>query len=535
MNHDSRVVTPALDPKLALRPVLIGTRATLATLSAQLGALSPSLRAAGSIVVDTDASPRSLLAGSPILGNLAHLPDAHRVLAFTLAIVSLPASMKPTLLRVRARLRELGIPIREVAPLDEMLASPPAPERRLTPTDVDIVELIGRTPFGLDRRAVARILEGKRVLITGAGGSIGSELARIAATFHPAQLVLMERSENALFEIDRVLARRHPEVPRKAILHDVVDTDATLRHFVALKPDVVFHAAAHKHVPLMEDHPAHAVVNNLFGTKSVADASVAVGVERFVLVSTDKAVNPTSVMGATKRLAEIYTQSLNRAGSRTRACMVRFGNVLGSACSVLPIWAAQLAEGGPITVTDPRMTRYFMTIHEAATLVIQAAAISPGQPGDSAAVFVLDMGEPVRILDLAQRFVRAHGFEPRIQNVGVMQIDVPQPLDQDFPQMEITLTGARPGEKLHEELAYHPENLLPTPYPGIRAWASDIGEGIDVAAMTADLSAVRHVQNKQSVLEAISRYVPMDQQASARGVLAEPRPIATESEYVRVA
>jgi len=273
---------------------------------------------------------------------------------------------------------------------------------------IDLAALIGRTPHEMDREAVGRVLRGRRVLITGAGGSIGGELARVAAEFEPSLLVLMERAENALFEIDRQMARHFPGVQRKAVLHDVVDAEATLRLCQKITPQVVFHAAAHKHVPLMEDHPAHAVTNNLFGTKSIADAAVAVGAERFVMISSDKAVNPTSVMGATKRLAEMYVRGLggeiaNRKspianeGQGTRLSMVRFGNVLGSAASVLTIWAQQIAEGGPLTITDPRMTRYFMTIPEAATLVVQSAALEAGGVG----VFVLDMGEPVRIVELA--------------------------------------------------------------------------------------------------------------------------------------
>ncbi|HYE03765.1 MAG TPA: polysaccharide biosynthesis protein, partial [Phycisphaerales bacterium] len=319
-------------------------------------------------------------------------------------------------------------------------------------------------------------------------------------------LILMERAENALFEIDLQLARRFPDVPRRAILHDVVDAEQTLRHLVQTAPQVVFHAAAHKHVPLMEDHPAHAVTNNLFGTKAIADAAVAVGAERFVLISTDKAVNPTSVMGATKRLAEVYVRWLGgRAGTPTRCSMVRFGNVLGSACSVLTIWSQQVAEGGPITVTDPRMTRYFMTIPEAAALVIQSAAIAPdGARG--APVYVLDMGPPVRILDLAERFVRAHGLVPRIvQGPGAA------PPSRDGPAIDIVMTGARPGEKLHEELAYPAEALGGTPFPGINAWAGPAPEGQDplgVTQMVAELSMVRHGQDRAAVLAALRRHVP---------------------------
>lgn len=521
--------TPSLE-LLGKRAVLIGTRETLPALAAQLK--STALRATGCIVIDapTAFSPPSngttekfnarsaakastSIAGLTVLGGFQQLPEAHRVLSFTLAIVSLPSSHAAWQLRVRARLRELSIPERLVPPIEDLLSLPPTAALRTSASDVDVTELIGRTPYGLDRHSVTKALTGKRVLITGAGGSIGSELARIVATFHPEQLILMERAENSLFEIDRQIGRRFPEIKRKAVLHDVVDADATLRHCVALKPHVVFHAAAHKHVPLMEDHPAHALTNNLFGTKSIADAAVATGAERFVLISSDKAVNPTSVMGATKRLAEIYTQSLNRRGSTTRCCMVRFGNVLGSACSVLPIWGTQLAEGGPLTVTDPRMTRYFMTIHEAATLVIQASAAGEATAVDlnsEPAVFVLDMGEPVRILELAQRFIRAHAFTPRVVNTkGETLADFQLPEDNaDAPTIDIILTGARPGEKLHEELAYAAEALHETHHPGIRAWASDVARGVDVTAMVADLSVLRHSADHKAVLAGIRRYVP---------------------------
>jgi FlaA1/EpsC-like NDP-sugar epimerase len=285
------------------------------------------------------------------------------------------------------------------------------------------------------------------VLLTGAGGSIGSELARIVARFGPARLVLVERGENALFEIDREIARLFPRLPRAAVLHDVTDGPRTLAVVMAQKPDVIFHAAAHKHVPMMEDHPSAAIENNFYGTRSIADAACRVGVGRFVMISTDKAVNPTSVMGATKRLAELYIQHLS-SRCETVFSMVRFGNVLGSACSVLPIWAKQLAQGEALTVTDAQMTRYFMTIPEAAGLVLQSAAYAGG---NDAAVFLLDMGKPIRIVDMARRFIRAQGLKP--------EVDVP-----------IVFTGVRPGEKLFEELAYGSEDMLPTPHASIRIW-----------------------------------------------------------------
>jgi FlaA1/EpsC-like NDP-sugar epimerase len=482
------------------RPVLIGDRTTLLSLAA----LAESNGIHPVAYIDVDATDGGLA--------FSGLPALHAAHPFTGALVCLPAA-SVTALKVRAALRSLKIAERTVPTFAELIDAP-APTRALG-GEVDLVELIGRTPYGIDRRAVERILAGKRVLITGAGGSIGSELCRIAATFHPEQLIMMERSENALFEIDRQLARRFPDVNRRALLHDVVDAEQTLRHLVSLKPHAIFHAAAHKHVPLMEDHPSHAVTNNLFGTKSIADAALAVGAERFVMISSDKAVNPTSVMGATKRLAEMYVQSMGgqplRGGSSlpspTSFTMVRFGNVLGSACSVLPIWSSQLAEGGPITVTDPRMTRYFMTINEAATLVIQAGAID-ARAGETPSIFVLDMGEPLRIAELAQRFVRLHGFDARLQSEGTTQRERQSTKSATPNAIDIIFTGARPGEKIHEELAYPAEALAPTPYPGIMALAGSVHADFDVASMIADFSALRTSSDRAAILAAIRRHVP---------------------------
>jgi len=350
---------------------------------------------------------------------------------------------------------------------DEQMLSDRRALRRPALTDpcaIDPVQLLDRHPAPLDEAVIRQTIENRVVLITGAGGSIGSEMARIVARFEPAKLVLVERSENALFEIDREIARLYPKQSRAAVLHDVTDGPRTLAMVMAQKPDVIFHAAAHKHVPMMEEHPSAAVENNFYGTRSIADAASQAGTDRFVMISTDKAVNPTSVMGATKRLAELYIQHLN-SQSKTIFSMVRFGNVLGSACSVLPIWAKQLTQGDPLTVTHPDMLRYFMTIPEAAGLVLQSAAYS-GRPKNSpefrlqtpnagqfigGEVFLLDMGKPIRIVDMARRFILAQGLRP--------DIDVP-----------IVFTGIRPGEKLYEELAYGSEGMLPTPHQSIRIW-----------------------------------------------------------------
>ncbi len=514
----------ATGPLARHRVVLIGTPETVAQARDLINMSGGGPAPLGCILVDRRREPRGeetpgATAGMPVLGSIEDLASAVERQRLTLAVVSLPMAMADTINEVRSALRRAGLEERFVPPMQDLLTQiPPFSIGLGTPAGVgvggaaklDLSELIGREAHGIDAASVGRILTGKRVLITGAGGSIGSEIARIVAGFSPSQVQLLERAENPLFEIDRQLARRFPGVARRAIMHDVVDAESTLRLLVDLRPQVVFHAAAHKHVPLMEDHPAHAVNNNLFGTKSIADAALAVGCERFVMVSSDKAVNPTSVMGATKRLAELYVQWLDETSARmagdqsTRFSMVRFGNVLGSACSVLTIWSAQLAEGGPITVTDPRMTRFFMTIPEAAALVIQAAAIDREAGG--AAVHVLDMGEPVSILDLAKRFVRGHGFEPRVLEGGRV-VEAPG-AGSGRPEIDVQITGIRPGEKLHEELSYGAEQLVPTPYAGIHAWAGAGTVGAKCAGMIADLSSVRSSRDREAVLAAIKRHVP---------------------------
>ncbi|MFG0252944.1 MAG: polysaccharide biosynthesis protein, partial [Phycisphaerales bacterium JB038] len=415
----------------------------------------------------------------------------------------------------------LGVADRFLATLDDQVAGI-GPR---THFNVDVQELIGRRPHELDEATIRSAIQGTNVLITGAGGSIGSELARQAARFSPRAILLMERSENALFEIDRQLARFYPQLQRRAILHDVTEAARTEAIVKATGAQVIFHAAAHKHVPMMEDHPAHAVDNNIFGTKAILDAAIEAGAERFVMISTDKAVNAVSVMGATKRLAERYVQHLSHdgAGGRTLLRIVRFGNVLGSACSVLPIWGRQIEEGGPITVTHPEMTRYFMTIPEAAGLVIQAASLPTqaggeaageaggerGEAGEPAAgavseaaggeVFILDMGAPVRILELAQRYVRLHGLEPVERDDG----------SSCAGSISLVMSGIRPGEKLHEELAHANETTVPTPHPAIRAWQGEAPEATGMTAMLAALESIRRTDDRGEALQVLGRYVPM--------------------------
>jgi FlaA1/EpsC-like NDP-sugar epimerase len=347
----------------------------------------------------------------------------------------------------------------------------------------DYAKLTGRRIINLDTPELQRFLAGKTVLVTGAGGSIGSEICRQIMKFCPGQLVLVDRAENALFEIDRELRHQWLGAQIVPMVADICDAPRVAHVFSIHRPEVVFHAAAHKHVPMMESNPGEAVKNNVFGTKIVADAARHAGVEAFVMVSTDKAVNPTSVMGATKRLAELYVQSLNTTQPTTRFVAVRFGNVLGSSGSVVPIFRKQILAGGPVTVTHPDMKRYFMTIPEASQLVMQAGAI--GQGGE---IFILDMGEPVRILDLAQEMIRRAGL-----TVG--------------KDIELKITGIRPGEKLYEELACDNEQTRPTAHEKIRVWQLPTATQSEIEQMLERLLAVTDAP-RQDVIAALCDCIP---------------------------
>ena len=360
--------------------------------------------------------------------------------------------------------------------------------------------LLGRKVVNLDTPELQRFIAGKRIMITGAGGSIGSELCRQSARFCPERLILVERAENALFEVDRELRERWIGVDVRPCVADITDTTRIENLFAEHRPHVVFHAAAHKHVPMMESNPGEAIKNNVLGTQIVARAAAGHGVDHFVLISTDKAVNPTSVMGATKRIAEMVVQSEGRVsrgkgraeeglgvrgqGSEnsqissahllaprpsslaphTRFSAVRFGNVLGSSGSVVPIFQRQIDAGGPVTVTHPEMRRYFMTIPEATQLVMQAGAI-----GEGGEIFVLDMGEPVLILDLARQMIARAGLV-------------------EGRDISIRFTGMRPGEKLFEELARHDEATRPTDHAKIRVWDLPRRTPAEVDAMLANLA-----------------------------------------------
>ena len=360
-------------------------------------------------------------------------------------LLAIPSASRSQQRRIIESLEPLRISIKRLPGMADLVSGDVRVQEL---KEVGIDDLLGRDPVPPKQELLAANITGKTVMVTGAGGSIGSELCRQIALGKPARLVLFELSEFALYSIDQELARLAPQVSRVALLGSVTDP-ARLRSIMqTFAVDTVYHAAAYKHVPMVEHNPVAGIVNNALGTDTCAQAAVECGVKTFVLISTDKAVRPTNVMGASKRLAELVLQARQAAGSATRFVMVRFGNVLGSSGSVVPLFKQQIAAGGPVTVTHPDITRYFMTIPEAAQLVIQAGAM--GEGGD---VFVLDMGEPVRIADLARRMVRLSGLDIK---------DDARP-DGDI---EIRFSGLRPGEKLYEELLIG-DGASPTDHPRI--------------------------------------------------------------------
>jgi O-antigen biosynthesis protein WbqV len=371
---------------------------------------------------------------------------------------------------------------------------------------IEIEELLDRPQIPLDREGMARLVQGRRVLVTGAGGTIGGELARQVAALGPASLTLLDHGEYVLYEIDLELRERHPDVKRQAVLADVRDEARIRRLFDEIRPELVFHAAALKHVPMVENDPLEGVLTNALGTRVVADAARASGCSLMVFISTDKAVNPTSVMGASKRLAEMYCQAHDRqarsmgvsgsaGGSAMRLVTVRFGNVLGSTGSVVPLFRRQLERGGPLTVTHPDMRRYFMTVREAVGLVLQAAVVGATDPTNAprelreGGIFVLDMGEPVKIVDLARRMIRLAGLRP----------------EED---VEIRFTGLRPGEKLFEELFHGQEPPHPTAFPGLLVAVPRTTDAAAMAAAIDRMAALCVAGDRDGALAELGRLVP---------------------------
>jgi O-antigen biosynthesis protein WbqV len=493
--YHGRSRVAADDPDLQ-RGLLIGAGdaadSFLRALAAQRQAL---LRVTGILSLNERQTGRRMH-GLPILGAIA---DAPAILARLrargalpdLLVVSEPDFHGPALAALIAAAEAEGVTVQR-APLPTALIE----AERIALRPIAIEDLLNRPQVTLDHAGMARLVGGRRVLVTGAGGSIGSELARQVAALAPAELGLLDNSEYALWQIDLELSESYPGVTRRAVLADVREAGRIAEVFAAFAPELVFHAAALKHVPMVEANPLEGLLTNACGTRVVADAARAAGTLATVFISTDKAVNPTSLMGASKRLAEMYCQALDiqaRATGGMRCVTVRFGNVLGSTGSVVPLFRRQLERGGPITVTDPDMQRYFMTVGEAVSLVLQASVVGlaeaslPG--GEQGGIFVLDMGKPVRILDLARQMIVLAGLRP----------------DKDI---EIRFTGLRPGEKLFEELFHGREPPVPTGHPGLLMAAPRTSDAAIVGRAIEEIGGLCRRGESDAALAIVRHHVP---------------------------
>ena len=376
--------------------------------------------------VDDDPNKRNTyLSGKKVLGALKDIPELIEKYDIQMVTIAIPSLSRKKLRRIFELVESARVKVNTMPSIEELASGKISVSKLKT---IDVVDLLGRDEVKLDIESIKDQITDKVILVTGAGGSIGSEICRQIIQFNPAKLLLLGHGENSIYLIDRELRTHHQNCPTEIvpIIADIQDREKINEIMEQYHPDIVYHAAAHKHVPLMEYNPKEAVKNNIFGTKNVAEAAKAAKVKNFVMVSTDKANNPPNVMGSTKRIAEMIVTGLNEEGC-TKFSAVRFGNVLGSRGSVIPVFREQIAQGGPITVTDFRMTRYFMTIPEASSLVIQSGALAKG--GE---IFILDMSEPVKIVDLAKNMIRLSGYSE--------------------DEIEIIETGIRPGEKLYEEL-----------------------------------------------------------------------------------
>ncbi|RJQ52741.1 MAG: polysaccharide biosynthesis protein [Actinobacteria bacterium] len=447
-------------------------------------------------VDDDPAKKKMTMHGLKVLGTTEQLSRILEEYPVEEAIIAMPSVSRERIKEIVFKLEAEGVRCKTVPGVFQMLKGPFSMGSL---RDVEVEDILGREPVRVDLGAISSYLQGRVVLVTGAGGSIGSELCRQVSASAPSKLVLLDHAESNLFAIEQELLCERDFDRIVPVLGDIKNEAKMRSLFRQLEPDVVFHAAAYKHVPLMEVNPAEAVLNNVVGTATVARVAEEFGADRFVMISTDKAVNPATVMGASKALAERIVSAMG--GDGTSFIIVRFGNVLDSSGSVVPIFRSQIAKGGPVTVTHPEMTRYFMTIEEAVSLVIQAGAMGAG--GE---IFVLDMGEPVKIVDLAENMIRLSGLEP----------------ERDI---EIAFIGIRPGEKLHEELFGASEEMLSTTHSKIRLARHAEFDGAVLSGGVDRLSQAAVSGDNEAILAALRAILP--EYAPQEGTAAFPAPLST--------
>jgi len=430
-----------------------------------------------------DDEPRKLgqkVHGAPVIGTTQDIPQIVSQHNIDEILIAIPSASGEPMRRIVAKCQESRVKFRTLPAIHELIDGKVTINRI---REIEIDDLLRREPYQPDLQQSASYLRGSRILVTGAAGSIGSELCHQIASFEPDLLILFDFSENGIYEIEMEMRQQFPDLRMEAVIGDIRIKSKAELMMKLYRPDIIFHAAAYKHVPLMEEHPDEAVLNNILGTKVWMEAADRYGIKRFVFVSTDKAVNPTSVMGATKRVAGMMIQCKSEE-SQTRFVLVRFGNVLGSSGSVIPLFKKQIAQGGPITVTHPEMVRYFMTVGEAAQLIIQAAALGKGEE-----VFVLDMGQPVKILDLARDMIKLSGLK-------------------EGEDIEIKFTGLRPGEKLFEETLTEMEGIAATQYEKIFLTRLEDVDKEKLVQGIAELEKLALLRDSQGIKRKLKELVP---------------------------